>query len=634
MSRHPGKVSGFWNELKRRKVIKAATMYVMTAFIIMEAGEIMLPRLGLPVWTVTFLVVILIAGFPIMLIVSWIFDLTPDGVQKTENIDLEAPRTEEVQGSKRKIRASDLVIAILLVVVCTLIYPKLFKKDRLEEIRDEKGLISVAVMPFENLTGDSLYTTWQGGLQNLVISVLSNSSELQVRQYMTMSTLLGQKKNDNQASLSPTQARSLALNLDTRTFVLGNIMKAGEKIRINAQLLNSETEEIYKTYQVDGSTEKDLFILSDSLAGLIRNYLEIKKLAEGYDSPEVTQSAITHSAEAFRCYIRAFESFENLDIESTIQWLSKAVEIDPNFIEGYIFLSLTYASVLESKQSEYWCDRGYEKREQAPLRGQLYLDHLHAYHYETPYEEIRYCKQLLEIDDMNTTYWLMLGDAYNKLVQYQEAVHAFEKVLEIHEKWGTHVHIPHLYYWMSEALHSLGNHKRENEILEMGTGTVPNDGLLRRYQAICALSLEESDLAASYIEEYRSIRSAEGWHESRILRGIGLCYYFAGQIDQAEKYFRQSLDLDPDNPYGMHRLAMVLIRHDLTLEKGMELAEKAVKLKPDYFDILHTYGIGLYKQGKYEKALKILQKAWEVRGPYDPDLKRDMEAVEEALQNS
>ncbi len=631
MSKKPAKVSIFWQELKRRKVIKAVAMYAATAFIIMEAGDIMLPRLGLPDWTVTFLIVLLIAGFPITLILSWIFDMTPHGVEKTANVGEDNKTAEIPQKNQRLFRFSNFVIAILLVTVCILIYPKLFQKDLLNEIRDEEGMISVAVMPFENLTADSLYNTWQSGIQNLMISELSNSSELQVRQYMTMSTILGQKKNVNQASLTPTQAKEVALNLETRTFVLGKIMKAGEKIRISAQLLNSETEEIYKTYHVDGSAESELFSMSDSLAGMIRNYLEIKKLAEVFDSPEVTQSAITQSAEAFQYYIRSYESFEKLDIPSTIEWLLKAVETDPDFIDAYIFLSFTYISILEFKQSEAWLDKGYEKRDQAPLRGQLYLDHLYATHYETPYEEIRYCRQLLEIDEMNTTYWLLLGYAYYKLDQNEEAVASFEKALEIHEKWGTHMRIPHLYYWLGESLHELGNHKRENEIYELALVTSSNDALIRRYQAECAISQGRSDLGERYIDQYRKIRTAEGWEEARILSGIGFSYYYAGEMNLAEHYCRQGLALDPKNTRRMYHLAKVLIKSDINLEEGMQLIEKAMKIEPDYYGILHMYGLALFKQEKYKKALEILNQAWEARGIYDLALMRDIQEVEKAL---
>ena len=79
----PNKLSQFWQELKRRKVIKVITMYAATAFIIMEAADIMLPRLGLPDWTVTLIIVLLIVGFPVTVILSWIFDYTSEGVKKT-----------------------------------------------------------------------------------------------------------------------------------------------------------------------------------------------------------------------------------------------------------------------------------------------------------------------------------------------------------------------------------------------------------------------------------------------------------------------------------------------------------------------------------------------------------------------
>ena len=82
------KLTQFWQELKRRKVIRVLTMYAATAFIIMEAGDIMLPRLGMPDWTVTFIIILLIVGFPITIILSWVFDITPEGVIKTEPVQL------------------------------------------------------------------------------------------------------------------------------------------------------------------------------------------------------------------------------------------------------------------------------------------------------------------------------------------------------------------------------------------------------------------------------------------------------------------------------------------------------------------------------------------------------------------
>ena len=128
MSANFNKLSQFWQELKRRKVIKVIAMYAATAFIIMEAGDIMLPRLGLPDWTVTFIIILLIVGFPISIILSWIFDVTPEGIKKTEPVKAVKEKGAEAKPTKRKLRASDVIIAVLVMIVVILVYPKIFQK--------------------------------------------------------------------------------------------------------------------------------------------------------------------------------------------------------------------------------------------------------------------------------------------------------------------------------------------------------------------------------------------------------------------------------------------------------------------------------------------------------------------------
>ena len=248
-------------------------MYAATAFIMIEAGDIMLPRLGLPDWTVTFIIILLIVGFPITIIFSWIFDITPEGLIKTETVQIKSEEEPSIPPSKKKLKPSDAIIAVLIIIVVLLVYPKIFSRDKFEGIRNTEGRISIAVMPFGNLSGDTLYNVWQGGFQNLLISTLSNSEELLVRQYQAIYSILESENNISYASLTPSLASEIASKLDTRTLVIGNILKAGNKIRINAQLVNAESKEIYKTYQVDGDTEDDIFSMADSLSGMIKNYL-------------------------------------------------------------------------------------------------------------------------------------------------------------------------------------------------------------------------------------------------------------------------------------------------------------------------------------------------------------------------
>ncbi len=102
------KVTEFWQERKRRKVIKANAMYAATAFIIMEAADIMLPRLGLPDWSVTLVIVLLIVGFPVSIILSWVFDVTAEGITKTESFEEGAKQPPPQTQKKRKLKGSDV----------------------------------------------------------------------------------------------------------------------------------------------------------------------------------------------------------------------------------------------------------------------------------------------------------------------------------------------------------------------------------------------------------------------------------------------------------------------------------------------------------------------------------------------
>ena len=632
MAPDPNKLTEFWQELKRRKVFRVITMYAATAFIIMEATDIMLPRLGLPDWTVTFIIVLLIIGLPISVILAWIFDITPEGIKKTESI--EVAKEQEVPSGpvKRKLRVSNAIIAVLLVVVGILACPKIFKKDKLEEIRDPEGKISIAVMPFENLSGDTLYNVWQSGFQNLLITYLSNSEELSVRQYQTMYALLEGNRNLSYASITPSVASELALKLETRTFILGNILKAGNKIRVNAQLVNAETEEIYKTYQVDWDTEDDIFTMADSLSGMVRNYLEIKKLVEQYDSPAIHGTFFTNSSEAFQYYIHGWDAFMDLDQQAATEWLSKAIEIDSGFISAYVPLLFTYLTMGNDKLAKNLCNMANKKRDEFPLKGKLMVDYLNAYIFESPNDQIKYLKQILEIDELNPTYWKLLGLAYKKMYQYKDAAIYFEKALEIHEKWGNNFRNPFIYHWLGESYHKINEHKKEKEVYELGLRIFPDHPRIIQHQAICALSQGDTDRADDFLTKYKSIRKNKSmWPESRILSGVGYIYAEANLFNEAELSIRQGLALDPRNPSRMHDLARFLIDNDINVDEGMDLIQRALESRPDNWYYLDTRGWGLYKQGRYEEALKVLTDAWDLRPIYDHDGYLHIQEVEKAV---
>ena len=127
MSANPNRVTNFWQELKRRKVIKVLAMYAGAAYVLIELTNNVVEPLNLPGWAPRLMILLLVIGFPIVAILSWIFDITPSGIVKTESAAAAPEELLPQIKTRRKFRLSDGIIATLLVVVCFLIYPKLIE---------------------------------------------------------------------------------------------------------------------------------------------------------------------------------------------------------------------------------------------------------------------------------------------------------------------------------------------------------------------------------------------------------------------------------------------------------------------------------------------------------------------------
>jgi tetratricopeptide (TPR) repeat protein len=607
-------------------------MYAATTFIILELVDIVAPSLGLPDWTLNLVIVLLCIGFPIAVIFSWIFDITPEGLKKTEPVQETRKEESPPVPAKRKLKPSDVIITVLIVIVVIMAYPKLFKQDKFKGIRDPDGKISIAVMPFENLSGDTLYNIWQGGFQNLLINSLSNSKEISVRQPEIMFNILSGTGNINYASINPSIAGEIALKLETNTFILGNIMKAGSKIRIGAQLRDATTREIYRSYEIDVDTEDQIFILVDSLSNLIKNYLEIKVLEKDFaqDAP-IYHS--TNSAEAYRHYLKGISAFANSNYPSAIESLTKALEIDSSFVVAIVWLCVAYSNIAQYEEALKWYDKALHYRDEVPVLLRLRIDWRKASFDKLPQEEIKCVKQFLEVDDQSFTIWFLLGYIYSDLELYEKALEPLEKAYELSIRWeGFTAKWQWLYITLGEVYHKTGNHKKEKEIYEHGLSILPDNPNIIYRQAICALSQGDSTKANQFIAQFKSLRKEEsGWSEPRVFSNLGSIYSEAKVFDKAEKYYRNAFNLDPQNSDIMNDLAWFLIVHDINVNEGIELINRALEISPENYNFLNTKGWGLYKQGRYEEALKVLNDSWDLRPIYNHTGYLHIQEVKKAL---
>ena len=619
----------FWQELKRRGVPRILAMYAATAFIIMEAVDIMLPRLGLPDWTVTFVIILLIVGLPVAFVLSWVFDITPQGVVKTGPLEKVEQSGEPEKTRRRKLRLSDVVIVVLLAIVVVLAYPKFFGDADSRYSKYARGRISIAVMPYKNMTGDTVYNLWQGGLQNLLITSLSNSQELSVRQYETMYNILGNQAGVNYASLTSTMAGDAARKAEANTIIIGNMYKSGEQFRVTTNIMNAKTEEIYKSYELQGDVEDDFFVLADSLSRLIRDFLEIKSLKEStfYD----LRSVFTKSPEAYKLYLQGQNYHVRLEYPSAIEYYNRALQADSGFVSAMMGLAWCYGDIQQAGMSKEWAYKAYDQIDRLPPDMQLLVNTVRSAVDKDPLAQVYYLNQYLELNPQSMIRFYGLGWVHFNMEQWQASIEAFERSLELARQQELKAWV-WTYTLLGCAYHHIGEHKKEQKIFEEGIEIWSQQKpTFHFWQAVCAVSRGDSTNAKLYLDEIRKMTEQKGWPEANLWMWYAGIYDWAESYEMAEYYHRKALSLMPDNPVLKNDFALFLITNDINIAEGNELINRLLENEPTNGDYFYTYGLVLYKRGKLKEAQEVLNKAWDLRPYYNHDHFLHIKEVEKAL---
>jgi TolB-like protein/Tfp pilus assembly protein PilF len=618
MQKTRGKLDRFWQELKRRKVFGVFTTYAATAYIIIEVTNNLAGPLNLSAWIAKLVIIVLAAGLPIVIILSWIFDFTSQGIKKTESFEESNNKEIIIKPAKKRLRASYVLNAILIITVIVLAYPKIFKQDTLERLRSSSERISVAVMPFQNMTNDTLWNVWQDGIQNELINKLTNSEELKVRQSESTSLLLKSKSLINYASITPSVASSISKKLDANIFIIGSIKQAGATIRLNAQLIDSKTKEAFKSYQIDG-TEKNILSIIDSLSMMVKNILIITRLENGV-TPDYKRYNTTNSPEAYRYFIYGNKAFNVEDYPTARRYYLQALALDTNFFSAAYKLSFANMNPGLNDEAKKWCLRIYRKRDQLSLQDKIRANLLYAFCFESKNEQIKYLKQLIEFDDQSPEAHFNLSLIYFITGQYDKTITEEEKTLEIYKKWRSKPAWFHNYTILGMAYHQTGQHKKAKKLYKKAEQDFPDNWAVLKNQVI--LSLDEGDTVAAnrYIQKFKTVCKGIPFSEAHITADIcdvyasaGIADSNSGYIDKSEEYCYKLLSLEPENPDNLFGVAYWLIVIDRNINKALELMDRALKVHPDNYDFLLYKGWGLYKQGKYKEAVDILQRSWDLR---------------------
>lgn len=288
-------------ELKRRHVLRVGIAYAITAWLVLQVGDVLSGNLNLPPWAFKLVFLLLVLGFPIVMVLAWVYDWTPKGVVRTDTSDGETAPSE----------APPQIVTAL------------------------PAEASVAVLPFVNMSGDPENEYFSDGLSEELLNVLAKNPSLKVAARTSSFHFKGQTGN----------IAEIARTLSVAAVLEGSVRQSGKRVRITAQLINANDGYHLWTETYDRELD-DIFAVQDEIATSVSKALQIKLL--GAEEPEAAGG--TSNTEAFQHYLLGVHHRNQGHIEEPIRRaidaFQRAVDLDPGYAKAWAGLALAWGTLV------------------------------------------------------------------------------------------------------------------------------------------------------------------------------------------------------------------------------------------------------------------------------------------------
>jgi len=636
----------FFGELKRRNVYKVAVAYIVAGWALAQGFAQVLPVFSVPNWVIQLLVLLVILGLPVALGLAWAFELTPEGLKRTEEVD-------PVAAAAQKKRTWIYVVIVGALVSIGLFFLGRYSAAPTQHVAVDTPVKSIAVLPFENLSDDKQNTYFADGVQDQILTNLGRVSDLKVISHTTVRQY---------KSGVPRNLREIGKQLGVTHILEGSVQRAGDRLRIAAQLIDARTDSQVWAETYD-RTAADLFAIQSELAESIVAQLQAKLSPEqkAYIEARPTQDLV-----AFELYLRAKQIIDSYLIAddvraavlSALQSLDQAIKRDPDFLSAYCYIArandllyffdldptpdrilLAEAAVkaalrLRPDSAEahfamadflFRCHRDYDGalKELAIARRGLPNDT--AFFILSGYinrrrnnwaQAERDFSTAVALDPRNPNAYNLLADTYNLQRKHLLAAQVYDRVLAAGER------TPIVFFRRDSAIfNGTGNSTElrrvmsENPDMDIGGGQTPN----RVFLALIDGNFAEAErvLAVSPREDFQDIDYSfyypKAWFEAIIARAKGDSARATEAFSNTRKILEQRLAIKPEDARTIAVLAQVdagLGRKELAIQE----AQHAVDLMPLSKDI---YDGALVLEGlaqvytwtnEPDRAIELLQK--------------------------
>jgi TolB-like protein/DNA-binding winged helix-turn-helix (wHTH) protein/Tfp pilus assembly protein PilF len=344
-------------ELKRRNVFRVGVAYGIVAWLLVEMASVVLPALHLPDWALTLLVVLVVAGFPLALIVAWAFELTPEGIKRETAGD---PALSVTQQTGRKL---DFAMIGLLAIAVVYFAVDKFVLEQTEVTADavasEK---TIAVLPFVNLSGDPKQEFFSDGISEELLNGLAKVKGLRVTSRTSAFAFKGMN-----ASIP-----EIAEKLGVKHVLEGSVRMTADRVRITTQLIEVETDSHLWSESYDRKLG-DIFAIQTEIATAIANALRVNLSSEEREARRLASVRVVNP-EAYRLYLLGrhhLNTWVPAEIDKAIHYFLQAIALDPQYAQAHVGLAKCYG---ESGYFGYMPPRKSVERERAAVALALDID--------------------------------------------------------------------------------------------------------------------------------------------------------------------------------------------------------------------------------------------------------------------